>query len=103
MVAGLREDLRFALDRASFAENLGIDPDPWQRVLLRSASPRLLLNCSRQSGKSTMAAIIALHRALYYADSLVLVLAPSLRQSQELFAKVASFYRSLGRPVPAQA
>src|SRR5215204_254027 len=103
MVVGLKDDLRFALERASFAENLGLTPDAWQRDLLRSASPRLLLNCSRQSGKSTMAAIIALHRALYYAGSLVLVLAPSLRQSQELFAKVASFYRSLGRPVPAQA
>jgi Terminase large subunit, T4likevirus-type, N-terminal len=103
VVVGIRDDLRFALDRASFAENLGMTPDAWQRDLLRSASPRLLLNCSRQSGKSTMAAIVALHRALYYASSLVLVLAPSLRQSQELFAKVASFYRSLGRPVPAQA
>ena len=103
MVVGLKDDLRFALDRASFAENLGLTPDAWQRDLLQSSSPRLLLNCSRQSGKSTMAAIIALHRALYYAGSLVLVLAPSLRQSQELFAKVASFYRSLGRPVPAQA
>jgi len=103
MVVGLKDDLRFALERASFAENLGLTPDAWQRDLLRSTSPRLLLNCSRQSGKSTMAAIIVLHRALYHVGSLVLVLAPSLRQSQELFAKVASFYRSLGRPVPAQA
>src|SRR5215207_8393127 len=103
MVVGLKDDLRFALERASFAENLGLTPDAWQRDLLRSTSPRLLLNCSRQSGKSTMAAIIALQRALYHVGSLVLVLAPSLRQSQELFAKVASFYRSLGRHVPAQA
>ena len=46
-----------------------------------------------------MAAIIALHRALYYPGSLVLCLAPALRQSQELFAKIAGFYRDLGRPV----
>jgi hypothetical protein len=31
-----------------------------------------------------------------------LCLAPALRQSQELFAKIASFYRDLGRPVAPQ-
>jgi len=99
----LRDDLELALDRVSFAEALGIKPDNWQRDLLRSSSSRILLNCSRQSGKSTMAAIIALHRALYHPGSLILCLAPALRQSQELFAKVASFYRDLGRPVAPQA
>jgi hypothetical protein len=33
----------------------------------------------------------------------VLCLAPALRQSQELFAKVVGFYRDLGRPVPPKA
>jgi hypothetical protein len=101
MVA-LRDDLRLALDRVAFAENIGIVPDAWQEALLRSYSDRVLLNCSRQSGKSTMSAVIALHRALYHPASLVLCLAPALRQSQELFAKIASFYRDLGRPVPPQ-
>ncbi len=50
-----------------------------------------------------MAAIIGLHRALTVSGSLVLCLAPALRQSQELFGKVAGFYRDLGRPVPADA
>jgi hypothetical protein len=49
-----------------------------------------------------MSAVIALHRALYHPGSLVLCLAPALRQSQELFAKIAGFYRDLGRPVPPQ-
>jgi len=49
-----------------------------------------------------MSAVIALHRALYYPGSLVLCLAPALRQSQELFGKVADFYRDLGRPVAPQ-
>ena len=95
----LRDDLRLALDRVAFAEKLGIVPDSWQEDFLRSSSDRVLLNCSRQSGKSTMSAVTALHRALYYPGSLVLCLAPTLRQSQELFAKVAGFYRDLGRPV----
>jgi hypothetical protein len=49
-----------------------------------------------------MSAVIALYRALYHPGSLVLCLAPALRQSQELFAKIAGFYRDLGRPVPPQ-
>jgi hypothetical protein len=95
----LRDDLRLALDRVAFAEKLGIVPDEWQEDLLRSSADRVLLNCSRQSGKSTMSAVIALHRALYHPGSLILCLAPALRQSQELFAKIAGFYRDLGRPV----
>jgi hypothetical protein len=98
----LRDDLKLALDRVAFAEELGIVPDAWQKEFLRSSSDRVLLNCSRQSGKSTMSAVIALHRALYYPGSLVLCLAPALRQSQELFGKVADFYRELGRPVAPQ-
>jgi hypothetical protein len=46
--------------------------------------------------------VLALHRALYHPDSLILCLAPALRQSQELFSKIAGFYRDLGRPVEAQ-
>jgi hypothetical protein len=98
-MASLAEDLKLALDRVSFARRLGLEPDPWQEDLLRSASERVLLNCCRQSGKSTMTAVIALHRALYHPGSLILCLAPALRQSQELFGKVLGFYRDLGRPV----
>jgi len=101
-MVSLAGDLRLALDRVSFALSVGVEPDPWQGDLLRSGSERILLNCSRQSGKSTMSAVIALHRALYHPSSLVLCLAPALRQSQELFGKIAGFYRDLGRPVAPQ-
>jgi hypothetical protein len=103
IMAELREDLRLVLDRATFARKLGLEPDPWQERLLRSSSDRVLLNCCRQSGKSTMTGLIALHRALYHSGSLILCLAPALRQSQELFGKVLGFYRDLGRPVAPQA
>ena len=102
VVEELREDLRLALDRCAFARALGLEPDPWQERLLRSGYDRVLLNCCRQSGKSTMTGLIALHRALYHPGSLILCLAPALRQSQELFGKVLGFYRDLGRPVPPQ-
>jgi hypothetical protein len=103
MMVELRDDLRLALDRAAFARALGLEPDLWQEELLCSTSDRVLLNCSRQSGKSTMTGVIALHRALYHPGSLILCLAPALRQSQELFGKVLGFYRDLDRPVLPQA
>src|ERR671913_434972 len=102
-MVSLAEDLMLALDRVSFARRLGLEPDPWQVDLLRSTSERVLLNCCRQSGKSTMTGIIALHRALYHPGSLILCLAPALRQSQELFGNVLGFYRDLDRPITAQA
>jgi hypothetical protein len=103
LMVSLAGDLKLALDRVSFARALGLEPDPWQEDLLRSTSDRVLLNCCRQSGKSTMSGLIALHRALYHPGSLILCLAPALRQSQELFGKVLGFYRDLDRPIPAQA
>jgi hypothetical protein len=90
-------------DPADYVRASGLDPDAWQLRLLHSDAPRVLLNCSRQSGKSTMAAILALHRALLRPTSLILILAPAERQAKELFSKVAEFYRSLGHPIPAES
>jgi hypothetical protein len=98
MVAETR-DLAAAVDRVVFARSVGVEPDPWQVDLLRISSNRLLLNCCRQSGKSSMAALIALHRALYYPGSLCLILAPAERQAKETFSKVLGAYRRLGHAV----
>jgi len=77
---------------------LGIEPDPWQCDLLNATEERIILNCARQSGKSTIVAILALHHALLNPGSLVLILSPSLRQSELLLEKISTFYRRLGRP-----
>jgi tRNA(Met) C34 N-acetyltransferase TmcA len=61
------------------------------------------MNCARQTGKSTAAGILALHKALSAAGSLVLILAPAERQAKELFSKVAGFYHALGHPIPADS
>ena len=42
---------------------------------------------------------MALRSALLKAPALVLLLSPTLRQSAELFLKVTTLYRALGRPV----
>ncbi len=101
--AELARDLALALDPVVLAEQAGLQPDKWQRDVLRSHAPRQLLNCSRQSGKSTTTALLTLHTALYEAGSLSLVLSPGERQSMEFLRKVTSLYRTLGRPVPAEA
>jgi hypothetical protein len=94
-------DLRCALDPVAFAaERLEFTPDAWQAEVLRSSGKNILLNCSRQAGKSTTTAIIALHEAYYQPRSLILLISPSLRQSRELFAKVCDFLKMLEpRPV----
>ena len=85
---------------ARLMELAGLQPDPWQRRLLSCPSQRTMLLCSRQSGKSTASASLALHTALV-RPSLVLLLSPSLRQSVELFRKVLEQYSALDRPVAA--
>ena len=62
----LANDLVMALDPVVFARALGFRPDEWQEKVLRSVSKRQILNCSRQSGKSTVAALIGVHRAYYH-------------------------------------
>ena len=89
----LCHDLKAALDPATWAsQKLGLTPDDWQAEVLRSNSKRILLNCSRQSGKSTVTSALALHTAIYEEESLVLCLSPTLRQSSELFRNVSRFY-----------
>jgi hypothetical protein len=92
----LRDDLKLALDRVAFASAAGLNPDRWQEEVLRSQSKRLLLNCSRQSGKTTIVAALALHRALYVPRSFCLIFSPSLDQSLEFFRRVADLCQALG-------
>lgn len=99
----LLHDLALALDPVAFAHAACIAPDPWQVRLLRSRAPRILMNISRQAGKSTMAGVLALHTALYEPESLVLMVSPTQRQSGELFRKALSVYRTLARPVDAES
>lgn len=90
-------------DPVEFARSIGVEPDEWQARFLRSEASRVLLNCSRQAGKSTTTAVKSLHKALYEPGSLTLVLGPAERQAKELFGKVSDFYRKLGCRVRADS
>ena len=72
-----------------FEECLGFDADPKQEEVLRYEGRRLLLNCTRQWGKSTVAAAKAYHRGKYTAGQTILLLSPTLRQSKELFHRLS--------------
>ncbi len=94
------QELAQTLDPVMWVEgNLNISLDKEQSTVLRDTSKNIVLNISRQWGKSTIAAFKALHRAVQYENSLILLLSPSLRQSGELFRKVSDAY-SLIQNVP---
>jgi len=99
----LANDLAMALDPALMMAQAGTPADPWQAEVLSSSARRQLLMCSRQSGKSTVTAALALHTAIYRAPALILLLSPSLRQSSELFRKVAYLYGQHEGAAPADA
>jgi phage terminase large subunit-like protein len=100
----LRTAIRQALDPTELWRAVyHTTPDDWQAELLRSDHPRIILNTSRQVGKSTVVSCKALHTALYRPRSLVLLLSPSLRQSSELGKKLFDGYRELGRPIRADS
>ncbi len=56
---------READNPVDFAERIGFSPDLWQADVLRSDSKKIILNCSRQVGKSSITAVLAAHTAIY--------------------------------------
>ena len=90
-------------DAEALAQAAGFVLDPWQRQVARSTARQIILNTSRQVGKSTITAVVAVDTALRQPGSLVLLASPTLRQSGELFRKCTDVYRAAGRPVPVEA
>lgn len=87
----MKKSIKHSLDPVLFAkEALGFDPDSWQEDALRYEGDKLILNCCRRAGKSTITSIKALHKALFFPGSLVLLVSASMRQSSELFKKVTN-------------
>jgi hypothetical protein len=94
------QDEAYRLDPVLWAaETLELEqPDPWQVKALRSPAKKSIWNIHRQAGKSSIAALKALHRNIYKPGSLVLMVSPSLRQSSELFRKWTVLYDQLPDP-----
>lgn len=101
--ASLRTQAAVALDAPAIMIKAGWPPDAWQAAVLRARPRRLLLNCSRQAGKSTVIACAAIDEALCHAPSLTLILSPSQRQSGEIFRTVKGVLGSLDLPMSPDA
>jgi len=105
----LMNDFKHAGNVARWIEDYGllqgrdghpIKLDQRQRDLLRLTDRKVILNCHRQFGKSTLASLLCFHRALFYPRSLCLLFSPSLRQSSENFRKISDALNLLEpRPV----
>jgi hypothetical protein len=76
--------------------HLDFHPDPAQTTLIQSPQNRVIVNCCRQWGKSTLTAALAVFRSVSRPESLILILSPSERQSAEFLHKAATFLRRLG-------
>ncbi|MBS1875355.1 MAG: terminase family protein [Acidobacteria bacterium] len=89
-----------APDAVEFARTqLGFEPDGNQAWMLAGEHHRLLVNCTRQWGKSTTSAIKALHVLMRTPGAEVVVLSPIARQSGEFLRKVATFVDQLGMKI----
>ncbi len=91
----LAHDLARSLDPVVLATDAGFVLDDWQAEALRSTAPRMLMLCSRQSGKTLTTALIALATAILQPGALVLIVSPSQRQSAEMFRTVLDLYHKL--------
>ena len=95
----LAAELRHALSPVAFArERCGFQPDPWQERVLDSRKKRILMNCTRQAGKTSVTAILALHTALYTPGCLILLFSKGERQSTELLLKIQTLVATMVRP-----
>jgi len=95
-------DLSRALDPVLLMKNAGYVLDRWQADLMRStahtspdALKRVLMLCARQTGKSTTAAGMALHRAYYENGAYVVIFSPSQGQSDEMLRTIKSLHNKL--------
>jgi len=83
-----------------FARLMGLDPDPWQIEVLRSESQRIILNCARQTGKSSIVALMAIHHAIFEPKSMVIVISHTYSQAAETFKKMVGYYRRYSHIMP---
>lgn len=93
LIRNLLTNLAGALDPVQYLYSLGFDAYDWQIEALDQSLRRLILNCARQSGKSTVIAAKAVHKAKFFPGSLILLVSPTDFQSIELMKKIEDFMR----------
>lgn len=66
-------------------------PHYYQEQVLRDNTRWIILCWGRQLGKSDVVAVKALHYACTHADSVILIISPTLRQSKIIYRKMRNF------------
>jgi phage FluMu gp28-like protein len=88
-------------DPIEFARRfLDFQPFPYQEEFLSDDSSLIAACCGRQVGKTTLAAIKAIHFALAHMGVRILIVSAGLRQSMILFDKILDFTEAA---LPARA
>lgn len=82
------------LDPNRYLNDIGWKTFPWQADILKDRSTRININGTRQGGKSTIISGKACHHARFFPNSLIVILAPSKKQSQENMEKIKAFINS---------
>lgn len=88
------EWIRQAIEQAypsRWARRVDIVPDDWQRSLLDTEARNVIVNCSRQVGKTTTISLKAAHHGATTPRGLIIATAPSERQSKELLRQTKNF------------
>src|SRR6266705_3666312 len=76
---------------------LGFTPFPYQVKFLLDTSQFVVARWARQSGKSHAIAALALYLVLSQSYRRIVILAPSLRQSRRMIAKISIFLSKMDR------
>jgi len=93
------EELLFIADpveRINRSFGLGFELDSIQEQIVRDQSKRIIVNCTRQWGKTTTVSALAAALAAS-GTGLILVVAPVERQARELFRKIRESLRKSDR------
>ena len=90
--------LRMACDPVELFGHAVGEPDPWQIDVLRSSATQVIINTSRQAGKSSVLAAKVAHRLLFRPPTRVAICGPSLFQSLLSFSEVSKTIVRVARP-----
>jgi hypothetical protein len=89
-LACIRSQPVVTIDPVQWAETrLHLTLDQWQKDVLTQDSQRLMLCCPRQAGKSTVVGALAASQMVRHANTRVVVISPTARQSGLLASKIS--------------
>ncbi len=95
-LAGRAEAPRIDVCPVVTPELVGFRPDAQQQTLLGCEEKQVILNCSRQWGKSSVTALRAAMVATRQEEATVIAMSPSGRQSGEFLRKVREYLLRAG-------